>query len=285
MIKRSEVWKAVLVSWGFTLMGLFNILVLCGIAAVITIRFRGPGAVVGLIVPTCATLLALSLLTEPLINMLYGAQKPHPEKDRRFLDALRAASKRARMLVTPRPYILHLGQPNAMTYGLPLPGLAVVAVTPELVAMMTDDELEAVLGHELGHIRCRDTGIQLFVSCILGLIDKLYLLLRSGSSIWLRSPITLVVGWMIWLIGRIAFAVSQFSVSQERELAADALSAWDMGTPTPMIRALNKLRRLEVGDPNRKPLFHDLMVSHPGMDERITALKQFMPQAAKGTNE
>jgi Zn-dependent protease with chaperone function len=91
-----------------------------------------------------------------------------------------------------------------------------------------------------------------------------------------QSPITLVIGWIIYFAGKLAFAVSRFSISQEREIAADALSAYYNDDAKPMISALRKLNvwvlrnRKEDGE---KPFFQDLMVAHPGMDERIASLE------------
>lgn len=276
MIDKRKLWKTVLVSWGFTLMGLFNIAVLCLVVAFIALRVRGPAAVVAVLMPTLALMILTFLAGEVIVNLIFRAETPHPERDKRFLDALSSASRQAGMWVRPRPWILSLGgMPNAMAYGPGLPWLAAVGVSRELVEMLSQDELDGVLAHEVAHIRCRDTGILAVIGLILGMIERLRTAIAARQSLWLQSPVVLALAWLIYGIGKVAFLVSRFSISQERELAADALGASYLGTPHPLINALRKLERQIAarGDGGQEPLFKDLMAAHPGMRERIRSLE------------
>jgi Zn-dependent protease with chaperone function len=284
VINKRKLIKAIAISWGCTLMGLFNIAVILGFATLIVVRLRGPAAVMSIMIPTFVLIVAISCLAEVIVNLIYGARAPDPknELDTRFQEALKRVARKAWMLVTPRGWVLHgLGVKNAMTYGLPFPGLAAVGITRELIAVLTDDELEAVLAHECGHIKCRDTAIVLFVSLILGALDKLYGVLSSGKALWTRSPITLVAGWAIYFMGKVAFAVSRFSISQEREFSADALAVWYLGDAKPVASLLRKLQNEHrvssvLSGLEDKPLFEDIMISHPGLAERITEVESFI---------
>lgn len=278
VINKRKLWATVLASWGFTLMGLFNIIFMCILATALASRVLGPEAIVVFLMPAFALMFIVFMSGEVIVNIMMNAEAPDPVRDKRYLDAVAAVSKKARMLIRPRPWVLSIGdKPNAMAYGPGLPFMAAVGVSRKLVDMLEQDELEAVLAHEFGHIRCRDIGILSVISLILGLINKLRGALTARGSVLAQNPVVILVGWAIYLLGRIATYVSQFSISQERELAADALSAAYMRTPEPLIRALTKLNSLRDDTEPKKAkrsrhMFEDLMVSHPGLDERIRSL-------------
>lgn len=280
MIDTKKLWLTLLASWGFTLMGLFNIIVLCVLATMLAARFSGAVAIELILMPSFAFMILMFMLGEVVVNFLFGAESPDPVKDARVIRALARVKKKARLWVKPRLWILSIGGvPNAMAYGPGIPFLAAIGVSRELVDMLTDDELEAVLAHEVGHIKCRDTGILSVISLLIGIIDKLRGALQTRTSLLAQSPILLVVGWVIYAIGRVAFYISRFSISQERELAADALSASYMGSVEPLIRGLSKLHDhsgKSHADESDKPIFHDLMVSHPGLEERIASLRMLV---------
>ncbi|MBP9668927.1 MAG: M48 family metalloprotease [Candidatus Pacebacteria bacterium] len=280
MIDRKRLWSTVLVSWGYTCMGVFNIAVLCVFAAFIALRLAGPGAVVAIIMPSLALMTAVFFLGEVLVNTIFRAKAPHPEKDERFIRAMKQVSRKARMWIRPRGWIVEIGgKPNAMAYGPGIPGLCAVAVSRELVDMLTDEELEGVIAHEFAHIRCRDTGILAVIGMILGVIDKLHKLLASPRSLFNQSPVLMVFGWVLYGISQAAFYISRFSISQEREIAADALGAWYIGDSRPLISALKKLHAhgaAHRGESSDEPILHDLMLAHPGLEERIASLESIM---------
>ncbi len=66
---------------------------------------------------------------------------------------------------TPKLMLAEINVPNAFAYGSPLSGPR-VAVTKGLVENLTKEEIEAVLGHELGHLKHHDVGIMMFLSLI-----------------------------------------------------------------------------------------------------------------------
>lgn len=281
-VDKRKLRKTLLKSWGFTLMGFFNIIVLLVIASVLSIRVAGPGAFVAILMPTIAFMIATFLLGELLVNMIFGAQRPHPEYDRRFLESMKRVTKKSRMWITPRAWIIPIGQPNAMAYGPGLPGMCAVGVSRELIEMLTDAELDAVIAHEFAHIKCRDTGILAIIGMILGMMEKLRKMLTGRTALIAQSPITLVIGWFVYAIGKLAFYISQFSISQEREIAADALSAYYNDDPRPLITALRKLhvwgKKNKPKTGAHEPMFKDLMVAHPGIEERIESLEGLIRQ-------
>jgi heat shock protein HtpX len=263
-------------------MGLFNIIILLTFAAMLTIRFAGPAAFAAILMPSIAFMITVFMLGEVIVNFVFGAERPHPEHDRRFIESMQRVKRKSNMWVTPRAWIVPIGQPNAMAYGPGIPGLCAVGISRELIELLTDDELDGVIGHEFAHIKCRDTGILAVIGLVLSMINKLRKLLSNKNSLIVQSPITYLIGWVIYAIGRTAFYISQFSISQERELAADALSAYYNNDPKPLISALRKLhawgKKHKPKEKESEPFLKDLMVAHPGLEERIASLENLIQQ-------
>lgn len=109
-----------------------------------------------------------------LINMFYGVrqfkEKEHPELQRIVEDLSHRSGIEAPTLMFSKIPI-----PNAFAYGSPLTGNR-VAVTQGLLRELELEEVEAVIGHELGHLRHRDVQIMMFVSFLPSLF---YMLARS----------------------------------------------------------------------------------------------------------
>ena len=136
------------------LLGAFSLLTLCVLTALFNI---------------------LQWLMAPyLINAIYGvrplSEDEHPELHR-IVDELSRRSGIER----PRLMLAEMSIPNAFAYGSPLTG-NMVAVTRGLLRHLELEEVEAVIGHELGHIRHRDVQVMMFVSFLPSLF---YLLARS----------------------------------------------------------------------------------------------------------
>ncbi len=287
MIDKWQLWKVLAKSWAFTMMGLFNLVFLCALASFLVMRLAGPEAFLVILMPSLALMTLMFLLGEVLVNIIFQAEVPDPAEDKELIDAFTTVCRKSRILVKPRLRIISLDDmPNAMAYGTGLPFLSSVGVSRPLMNILTQPELEGVLAHEFAHIKCKDVGLLSVIGLLLSLIDKLRNLLKSPKSLITKSPITLVLGWVIYAIGKVALCISRFSISQERELAADALGASYIGDPAPLISGLRKLhswskkQKTLFGDDGKeeKPFFHDLMVSHPGLEERIASLESLTPQ-------
>jgi len=180
------------------------------------------------------------------------------------------------------------GPPNAFATGA-FRNSALVAVSTGLLQSMNRQEVEAVLGHEIGHVANGDmvtlTLIQgvlntfvVFLSRIVGsIVDKTVFNSREGSG-----PgyfITVIVCQI--LFGLVASIIVAW-FSRRREFRADAASAGLLGTPAPMIGALKRLGGIEptalpesikaLGI-NDRPGFMALFSTHPPIEQRIAALQ------------
>jgi heat shock protein HtpX len=185
---------------------------------------------------------------------------------------------------------IYEGEPNAFATGASK-NSALVAVSTGLLQSMSKEEVEAVLGHEIGHVANGDmvtlTLIQgvmntfvIFLSRAIGyLIDRTILKNDSdapGIGYWVSVIVLdIVLGFLAAII------VAWFS--RRREFRADAASAQLMGSNRPMINALARLGGLEPGDlpaqvktmgiAGKPSGLMALFSSHPPIEDRIAALQ------------
>lgn len=275
--------RVLLVSWMFTALGAFNLLAGIIILSFIMLRFGGAAAFMAIFVSASAFAVMAFIVSEMFVNLIFKGRRADPTKDAAFVTAARDVCRRARLWVYPRFYVMEgLKVPNAMAYGCGLPFLSAIAVTPKLVEMLTKEELEGVIAHEVAHIKCRDVGLMTLIGLILSLGDTMRKTLLRGGTALGQGPFAYVFAAVIWFITDVLLVAMRYAISQEREIAADALGSKYVGSSTPLMNALTKLHasRGKGGDARTKsdgPL-SDLFISHPGLEERIQSLKGLMPE-------
>ena len=184
---------------------------------------------------------------------------------------------------------VYQGPPNAFATGA-FKNSALVAVSTGLLESMSREEVEAVLGHEIGHVANGDmvtlTLIQgvvntfvVFLSRIVGgIVDRV--VFRSENGNGPGYFITVLVCQL--LLGILASMIVAW-FSRQREFRADAASASLLGDARPMVGALKRLGGIEptalpesmkaLGI-NDKPGFMSLFSTHPPIEQRIAALQQ-----------
>ncbi len=188
-----------------------------------------------------------------------------------------------------RPEVaVYEGEANAFATGA-FKNNALVAVSTGLLQAMNRQEIEAVLGHEIGHIANGDmvtlTLIQgvvntfvIFLSRVIGFfVDKM--IFKTERGVGPGYYITSIVCQI--LLGVLASMIVAW-FSRRREFRADEASAHLLGSPTPMVNALAKLGGLEPGalpqsvassGITNKGSIMALFSTHPPIEERIAALQ------------
>ena len=166
---------------------------------------------------------------------------------------------------------------------------ALVAVSTGLLNGMRDDEIEAVLAHEVSHIANGDmvtlTLIQgvvntfvVFLSRVVGyFVDRV--ILKNDRDVGMGYYITSIVCEIVFGIAASA-VVAWFS--RQREFRADAGAAHYMGTPSAMISALGRLGQLQAGELPKNMAASGIaggglmaiFSSHPPLEARIARLQQ-----------
>ena len=188
---------------------------------------------------------------------------------------------------------IYEGEANAFATGA-FRDSALVAVSTGLLESMSHDEVEAVLGHELGHVANGDmvtlTLIQgvvntfvVFFSRVVGYIVDKAVFRNDRDSVGIGYSLTVMVSQIVF--GILASVIVAW-FSRQREFRADAASASLLGSPRQMISALRRLGGLQPGalpqtlqafgitEGNR---FMALFASHPPIEERIAALESRRP--------
>ncbi len=156
-------------------------------------------------------------------------------------------------LPMPRVAIMETSVPNAFATGRN-PEKAVVAVTSGLMNTLNRDEVEAVLAHELSHVKNRDVRtltIASFLSTVAFFVMRWAMFAgmfgrRSNGSFILILVVSVIVWFVSFLLIR--------ALSRYREFSADAGSAMITGKPDSLISALNKIsgRMERIGNDDKK---------------------------------
>ena len=200
----------------------------------------------------------------------------------------------------PRVFIIEDSSLNAFATGSN-PQNAAVAATSGLLAIMNREELEAVIGHEVSHIRNYDIRISTIAVALASAITLLSSM--AGRMMWWggagrrRSDndrdgngleiIMLVISLLAIVLAPLAATLVQLAISRQREFLADASSVELTRNPQGMINALRKLDNSEpmhhhvddassalyINDPKKGGGLQKLFYTHPPISERIERLK------------
>jgi len=173
-----------------------------------------------------------------MVLRMYGAQVV-TEREAPELYAMVDRLRQRAGLPMPTLAIAPHAQPNAFATGRN-PENAVVAVTEGILQLVSRDELEGVLAHELAHIKNRDMLLQTFTATLAGAISNLahFGLFFGGRDDEGGSP---VGGLLMAMLAPIAAMLIQFAISRQREFKADAVGAQISGRPRSLANALRKL--------------------------------------------
>ncbi|HTE20806.1 MAG TPA: M48 family metalloprotease, partial [Armatimonadota bacterium] len=131
-------------------------------------------------------------------------------------------------------------QPNAFATGRN-PEHAVVCVTEGLLQLVTREELEGVIAHELAHIKNRDMLLQTFTATLAGAVSSLGQMAMWSSLFGGGDEEDGGGGLVMALVAPIAAGLVQMAISRQREFKADAVGAEICGRPLALAGALRKL--------------------------------------------
>jgi heat shock protein HtpX len=177
-----------------------------------------------------------------------------------------------------------------------------ITVTRGLMNALNDAEMEAVLGHELTHIRNGDVRMMVIAVVIAGVIsffgemvfrmffqNAFYRGRRSGGSSDKKgggAAIAIVIAIVLIIVAWLLSIVIRFALSRRREYLADAGSVELTKNPDAMISALRKIENrgelaaansavMELCVDNPRQGFSDIFATHPSVDRRVAALVEF----------
>jgi heat shock protein HtpX len=227
-----------------------------------------------------------------------------------------------------QPRLYNLLENLCISRGIPMPKLKVmdspalnafasglnrrqysVTVTSGLLAALNDQEIEAVLGHELTHIRNGDVQLMVvavIIAGVVGFFGELFFRMftnlswnsggRSSSSSSSSSDrdskggggavLAIIIAVVLIIVAWLLSQVVKLALSRSREFLADAGSVELTKNPDAMITALRKIENrgelegatsavMELCVDNPREGFADLFATHPSVDSRVKALVQF----------
>lgn len=239
------------------------------------------------------------------IALAVSRAKPADRQEYRRLHNLVDGLCIASGLPRPAVYVIEDPAPNAFATGRN-PKHAAVAVTTGLLEKMNRVELEAVLAHELSHIRNYDILVSTLAVTLVGtvvLISEMAFRLmwwnggrisRQGDRSDSSNPLALV-GFLLLPLAPLAAKLMQAAISRKRETLADVSACQMTRYPPGLVSALEKLRddctvthsatsatahlwieqpMSGVGDDGRLSRFHRLFDTHPPLEERIALIRE-----------
>jgi heat shock protein HtpX len=257
----------------------------------------GPrGALVALLVAA-----AMNLVTfwnaDRIVLSMHNAKEMSASDCPQLVGMVRDLARRAG-LPAPRVYLIDSPHPNAFATGRD-PAHAAVAVTTGLLAILDREEVAAVMAHELGHVRNRDTLVMTMTATIAGAISMLAnfgFFFRGGER---ANPLAMIAAV---LLAPFAAMLVQLAISRTREYGADRAGAEICGDPAALASALAKLHEGAARVPSpvaeRVPAAASLYIvpsgggrdslfaTHPDTGNRIAALRamagEFAPPPPAG---
>jgi len=226
-----------------------------------------------------------------------GAQPVTREQLPRLYEVMERLAAKANLPV-PKLYVIPEEAPNAFATGRN-PRHASVAVTEGLLNLMTDDELEGVIAHELSHVRNYDILTTSIAATLAGAITYMASMARWGMIFGgyggrdddREEGGGAFAAIAMMLLAPFAAMLLQLFLSRTREYSADETGARMVGQPYGLISALQKLGAYNQQIPTTsmapataalcivKPLFgsgglSSLFSTHPPLEDRIEALKR-----------
>jgi heat shock protein HtpX len=200
-------------------------------------------------------------------------------------------------LPVPAVYVINDPSPNAFATGIS-PNKAAITATTGLLGMMTREELEGVISHEMSHIKNYDVRLILIVTTLIGFAALLASLVWR-SAIFMRPRgrdgeqvmvFVVAAGAVLSVVAFIVGPLIQFALSRQREELADVSGANLTRNPAGLIHALQKLQQNDepfkgfnhataamcIDDPlqHHEAWYHRLFDTHPPLDERIAILER-----------
>ena len=247
-------------------------------------------AVFSLIFGMTGSIISL-LLSKTIAKWSVGAKTidgTEGEAERWLVDTVRSLAERANVKMP--EVAIYEGQANAFATGA-FRNHALVAVSTDIMAQMTKEELRAVLGHEMSHVA---NGDMVTMTLLQGVLNACVIFLSrvvafmaanaasDGKGRRRGSSGIYTIGYFVMqIVLGIAASLVVYWFSRRREYAADAGSANLLGTPSSMIAALRRLGNLEPGvlPDSIKAMgiagkHASLFATHPSLEDRIEALER-----------
>ena len=236
------------------------------------------------------------LLNHALISGVMRARRAAPGRDDRVLRLVEGLCRRNN-LAMPKVAVIETPECNAYASGMSASQYT-VTVTKGLMARLNDNELEAVIAHELAHIRNHDVRLMVIAAVIAGIVPfALEALFRtffysaasvdeedvaSGGAVRIGIVVlAFALVLVVWFLSQLG----QLALSRSREYLADAGGVALTGNPDALISALKKISGhselsgapasvMQMCIDNPRAGLMNLFSTHPATEDRVAALER-----------
>ena len=196
----------------------------------------------------------------------------------------------------PKIYVIESQAMNAFASGRD-PQHAIICATTGLLNKLNRTELEAVVAHELSHIKNYDIRLMMIVSILIGTLS---ILINTGTRTRLFSrdndndnnigAVVAIIGFLLMIFAPLIAQLVQLAISRRREYLADSSAVKLTRQPQGLIDALNKISQdtnkletastatasLYISNPFKGNKLASLFSTHPPIEDRIKALKAML---------
>jgi heat shock protein HtpX len=245
--------------------------------------------------------------------------EPRDAAEKQLLDVVEEMAIAAG-IQRPRVYLIDDDDPNAFAAGRDESDARIV-LTRGMLRTCSRDELQAVIAHEMGHIKNLDVRLMTLLTALIGAValmsDGITQIVfgfglrddgdseKNGEGIALRGLLLILFPlWILaWLLGPLVTRLVALAVSRDRELLADAMGAQFTRNPMALATALEKIEAAEapttslrgsvahlcITDPLGRAaneghgFWSDLVATHPPVADRIAALRAMAYEEAPGS--
>jgi len=273
----------------FLIMGIFMLLI-AGIGYVFSQVYGSIGIFWGTLLGAAIYTLVQYFIAAKMALTLNGAKEIKKSDEPRLYRIVENLAITEGMPM-PKVYVIDDNAPNAFATGRD-PNHAHVAATSGILSLMSDRELEAVMAHEMGHVRNYDIRVMMIVFGLvsaIGLIADAFLRMMwfGGSDDSPPHPIFLALGIVAAILAPVVAILVQAAISRQREYLADASGALTTRDPEALASALEKLGSVSTGlkrqnsstahlffaSPLKGASLAKLFSTHPPIEQRVARLR------------
>jgi heat shock protein HtpX len=249
----------------------------------------GTGMVIALVIAAGMNLFAY-WNADRMVLAAYGA-RPIARAEAPWLHETVAGLAARAGIPAPQLYLIESAQPNAFATGRD-PAHAAVAVTAGLLNVLEQDEVAAVIGHELSHVLHRDTLTMTITATLAGAIGMLanFAFFLGPREDERDAPLGVFGALVVAVLAPLAATLVQLAISRTREFEADRSGADLSGKPEALASALEKIEAIARGtmvagaernpatahlfivNPLRRANLANLFTTHPATAERVRRL-------------